>query len=106
MSQFTTVARVGEIPEGGGRSFGVDGRTVAVFLVAGEYFALEDSCPHMGAPLSLGDIEDETVICDRHLWAFRLRDGTCTESEKLKAESFAVRVEGDEIQVCVPETSD
>ena len=51
---YHTVAKVGEVPEGEGRAFEVDGRMIAVFLSKGEYFALEDSCPHQGAPLSDG----------------------------------------------------
>lgn len=102
MSEFTTVARGGEIPEGRGKAFPVGGRRIAVFFVDGEYYALDDSCPHMGAPLSLGDVRDGMVICDRHLWSFRLADGVCPDAEQLKAETFEVRVEGDEIQVRVP----
>ncbi len=104
MNQFTTVAKVGEIPEGQGRTFTVGDRRVALFFIAGKYYAMADACPHMGASLGIGDVRNGTVVCDRHLWAFRLEDGICTDAPNLKAETFEVRVEGDEIQVCVPAT--
>lgn len=102
MSEFVDVARVGEIAEGCGKLFAVGGREIAVFCVEGRHYALDDCCPHMGASLSLGDVRDGTVICDRHLWAFRLTDGTCPDVPTLKAQAFEVRVEGDRIQVRIP----
>jgi len=102
MSQFTTIAKVGEIPEGHGRTFTAGDRCVALFFVAGKYYALADACPHMGASLGVGDVRDSTVICDRHLWAYRLEDGVCVDSPELKAETFEVRVQREEIQVRLP----
>lgn len=102
MNQFATVAKVGEIPEGRGKTFLVGDREIAVFHVGGRYYALDDYCPHMGASLGVGDVRDGAVICDRHLWAFNLSDGSCLDVPALRAETFEVRVEGDEIQVRVP----
>jgi nitrite reductase/ring-hydroxylating ferredoxin subunit len=101
MSEFITVARVGEIPEGRGRTFRAGDREVAVFHVAGRYYALDDFCPHMGASLGTGDVHEDMVVCDRHLWAFKLADGSCPDAPALRATTFEVRVVGDEIQVRV-----
>ncbi len=102
MSEFTTVAKVGEIPEGRGRAFPAGDRRIAVFYVDGKYYALDDVCPHMGAPLATGEVRDGMVICDRHLWAYRLSDGFCPDVLTLRAKTFEIRVEGEEIQVRVP----
>ncbi len=101
MSDFVTTATIGEIPEGGAKIVTLGERQLAVFCDGGEYYALENACPHMGAPLALGDVRDGMVVCDRHLWRFRLRDGVCPDAPELKAETFDVRVKGDEIQVRV-----
>ena len=101
MADFITVARVGDIPDGEGRSFRADRQAIALFRVGETYYALDDRCPHMGAPLGLGDVRDGKVICDRHLWSFRLSDGECTEAPRLKAKTFETRVVDDEIQVKV-----
>ncbi len=105
MSDFKTVADVGEIPEGEGRSYAVNGRMVAVFLSAGEYFAISDTCPHMGASLGAGALEDGAVSCPWHAWRFSIKDGSWLDApnSKLRADSFAVRVIDDEIQVLVPD---
>ena len=103
MSEFVAVAKVDEIPEGRGKLVMAGGREIALFRADGRYYALDDCCPHMGAPLSEGDVREGMVICLRHLWGFRLDDGACPNVPTLKAETFEVRVEGDRILVRVPE---
>ena len=96
---------VGEIPEGEGRSYSVNGRMVAVFLSGGEYYAISDTCPHMGASLGAGALEDNAVSCPWHCWRFSIKDGAWLDApnSKLRADCFAVRVEDEEIQVLVPD---
>src|SRR5260221_5565093 len=101
MAEFQTVARVGEIPEGEGRCFEIDGRMIAVFCVAGGYSAIYDTCPHMGASLAAGYVEDGGVMCPWHAWRFCVKSGTWLDNPKstLRQEVFETRVAGDEIQV-------
>lgn len=103
MTEFVTVAQVGAIAEGSGETFTVNDRLVAVFHQGGEYFAIDDLCPHMGASLGAGQV-DETgaVVCPWHAWRFRICDGTWCDNPRIQIDSFPVRVEGNEIQVCVP----
>lgn len=100
---FVTVAKVGSIPECKGQSFVVGGRTVAVFCEKGEYFAIDDFCPHMGASLACGEVEQGAVMCPWHAWCFSIKDGTWLNNKKLKVDAFEVRIAGDEIQVKVTE---
>jgi len=99
MSEFVTVAQLGTISEGEGKTFNLGGRLVAVFCDGGEYFAIDDVCPHMGASLGAGAVEEGVVTCPWHAWRFRICDGTWQDSPKTKIDSFEVRVAGDEIQV-------
>ena len=104
MQDFIGVAKIGEIPEGEGRAFTVKGRRVAVFLRQGEYHALDDTCPHMGASLAEGYLDETGVVCPWHAWKFCVLDGTWLDNPKsnIKSQPFSVRVENDEIQVSVP----
>jgi len=99
MSDFETVGKVGDFEEGRGQAFAVDGRMVAVFKRNGEFFAIDDLCPHMGASLAEGHLEGETVTCPWHAWRFCIKDGTWEDNPRVKVESFAVRVVDDEVQV-------
>ncbi len=99
MTTFKTVAKVGDIPPGEGRAYELDGRMVAVFLIDGEYQAIDDFCPHMGASLAAGAVEAGLVICPWHAWCFKLSDGTWCDNPKIKVDVFEVLIEGNEIKV-------
>jgi nitrite reductase (NADH) small subunit/3-phenylpropionate/trans-cinnamate dioxygenase ferredoxin subunit len=102
MGTFHTVGRVGELADGEGATVTVGGKAVAVFFTGGQYFAIDDHCPHMGASLSGGYVENGTVTCPWHAWRFRLSDGAWADSPKVKTGCYTVRVVGDEIQVELP----
>lgn len=99
MSEYVTVGKVGEIPENTGKTVEVDGRLVAVFYVDNQYHAIDDLCPHAGASLGAGYVEDCVVLCPLHAWRFDIRDGTWCDNRRLKVDAFDVRVQDDEIQV-------
>jgi nitrite reductase (NADH) small subunit len=107
MEQFQTVAKVGEIPEGEGRSYPLDGTMVAVFHIDGQYTAINDTCPHMGASLASGYVEGTAVTCPWHAWRFSVKDGRWLDNPRSKIANacYAVRVVGDEIQVEIPAVS-
>ena len=103
MSEFITVAKVGDIPNGEGRAFEYKDQMVAVFNDNGEYRAIDDMCPHMGASLATGQFEDCVVTCPWHAWSFDTRDGTWCDNRRLKIDVFRVRVVGESIQVAEAE---
>jgi nitrite reductase (NADH) small subunit/3-phenylpropionate/trans-cinnamate dioxygenase ferredoxin subunit len=99
VSDFTTVCKVGDIAEGRARAFAVNGRMVAVFRQHGSFYAIDDICPHMGASLSGGYVQNGIVTCPWHAWRFRLDDGAWADVPKIKIGCYPVRVEGDDLQV-------
>ena len=103
MSEFVTVAKVGDIPDGEGRAFECDDKMVAVFNEGGTYRAIDDMCPHMGASLASGHYENCIVTCPWHAWSFDTRDGSWCDNPRLKVDRFDVRVVGEEIQVAPAE---
>ena len=44
----------------------IDGKEIGIYLIDGEYYALEDVCPHAYALLSQGFVEDGKVECPLH----------------------------------------
>ena len=81
--------------------FVVDDLMVGVFHVDGEFFALDNHCPHEGASLAHGIIEGDTVRCRIHHWRFCIRDGTYLDEDKPRcnARTLPVRVVGEKVQV-------
>ena len=58
----------------------------------GAAFAMRDSCPHRGIPLSYGRFDGKTLECSYHGWRFEACSGQCieipslTSQDKLKVE--------------------
>jgi nitrite reductase (NADH) small subunit/3-phenylpropionate/trans-cinnamate dioxygenase ferredoxin subunit len=103
MAEFKTVCRISDIPEGEGKTVSVNGKLVAVFQSGGHFHAIDDTCPHMGASLSGGAVEEGVVTCPWHAWRFRLSDGAWADNPRIKIGCYAVRLVGDQVQVEAPE---
>jgi len=105
MAEFQTIAKVGDIPLGEGRSYPIQGRVIGIFHVQDGYRAINDFCPHMGASLSGGYVEGEAVMCPWHAWRFCLTDGAWLDSptSKIRVECYELRVQGEDIQVLIPD---
>lgn len=73
---WTTLCDLADLKEGEGTSVDVDGYRLAVFVDQGEPAVLTNTCPHAGAPMSEGWVQNGCAICPRHCWAFDLKDGT------------------------------
>jgi nitrite reductase (NADH) small subunit len=99
MAEFHPVCRVSDLVEGEGRTVEVGQKLVAVFCVAGHYFAIDDVCPHMGASLSGGYLENGIVTCPWHAWRFRLADGAWADNPRIKIGCYPVRVVEDQVQI-------
>jgi nitrite reductase/ring-hydroxylating ferredoxin subunit/metal-sulfur cluster biosynthetic enzyme len=97
---FVTVAKVGEIPEGGVKVVRLEDQGVAVFHVGGKYYALEDVCTHDGGPLAEGPLDGYLVECPRHGARFDIRTGAVRAlPATAPVPTFAVRVTDEEVQV-------
>ena len=71
-----------------------EGRTIAVFRVGEAYYAIDNMCPHMGAELSGGFVEDGIVTCPWHEWRYDVRTGVNTDDAACKVQAYPVKVEG------------
>ena len=99
--RYVTICQKDDVPRGEARMFVVDGTMIGIFNVAGDYFALHNECPHAGASLAHGYLEDDVVRCRIHHWRFSVRDGRYLdeESPRFNARTFPVRIRGDAVQV-------
>lgn len=106
------VARVGEIPPGGRKVVELDGHSVGVFNVEGDYYALLNWCPHQGARLCEGRLWSvlegnlpgdyhigkgtPIITCIYHGWEFDVRTGRAVcDPERLRVRTYEVTVEPD-----------
>jgi 3-phenylpropionate/trans-cinnamate dioxygenase ferredoxin subunit len=97
---FVTVARVGEIPVGGVKIVRFEDQQIGVFHLDDGYYAIEDVCTHDGGPVAEGRVEGHVIECPRHGARFDIRTGAVLSLPAVTpVPTYAVRVEGDEIQV-------
>ena len=97
--EFVVVARVDEIPVGQGRVIKVKGKNVALFNVAGRFYAINNICPHEGGPLAKGKLKGHIVSCPWHDLQFDVRSGFGTEGGGYCVASYQVRVESEQVYV-------
>ena len=104
------VAPAGDIPPGSRKLVEVNGRAVVVFNIDGEFFALNNRCPHRGGSLCAGVTtglvlshepgdyqytrKGEIIRCPWHSWEFDIRTGqSWCDPGKVKTRKYPVSVE-------------
>jgi nitrite reductase/ring-hydroxylating ferredoxin subunit len=93
--------RVEDVPPGRGATVELlDGRELALYNVGGEFHAIENFCPHKGAPLADGQLCGHTVECDWHGWRFDVRTGRCLTNQST-VESYQVIIEDGLIKIVI-----
>jgi nitrite reductase/ring-hydroxylating ferredoxin subunit len=102
MVAFVRVATTHELSPGQGKLIEVHQKRIALFNIAGQFYAIDDTCPHRGAPLSEGELTGEAVVCPWHGAIFELRTGavTCPPAASGVA-TYETRVQGDAIEIAV-----
>jgi len=104
------VGPVSELPVGARKIIEINGRSIGVFNIHGNYHALRNSCPHQLAPLCRGHItgttlpsqpgeynwgrDGEIIRCPWHGWEFDLTTGqSIFNPHKMRVKTYEVTVE-------------
>ncbi|MGB3758367.1 MAG: FAD-dependent oxidoreductase [Rivularia sp. (in: cyanobacteria)] len=98
------VANVNDLKKGEMRAFSVEDNDILLVRVEDGFFATAAHCTHYGAPLEKGILNGERVVCPWHNACFGIKSGKLEEPPALDAlPRFAVRVEGEDLIVQLPE---
>jgi 3-phenylpropionate/trans-cinnamate dioxygenase ferredoxin subunit len=76
---FFEIAPASELPNGERLFIEMDGKSIVIFNVAGQLFAIADLCTHDDGPLGDGDLEDHNIVCPRHGAEFDIRTGQAVQ---------------------------
>jgi nitrite reductase/ring-hydroxylating ferredoxin subunit len=100
MTKLIKVAETKDLAPGQAGCFQVEGQNIAVFNVEGTYYAIDDTCPHSGGPLSQGEVQGDKVVCPWHGAEFNLQTGAVLCPPAFEGvKSYKVVVEGNDIKV-------
>ncbi|MBV6400460.1 MAG: 3-phenylpropionate/cinnamic acid dioxygenase ferredoxin subunit [Anaerolineales bacterium] len=73
--EYYEIIPASELPNGERLFIEIEGNSLVIFNIAGQFFAIADICSHDGGPLGEGDLEGFNVICPRHGAEFDVRTG-------------------------------
>lgn len=110
------IASVQDIPPGARKLAEIDGKSIGVFNVNGDFVAVLNLCPHELAPVCRGRVsgttlpsspgefqwgrEGEILACPWHGWEFDLTTGKCL-TDRRRLRRFPVEVEAGTVFVVV-----
>ncbi|WP_159882374.1 Rieske (2Fe-2S) protein [Paenibacillus puerhi] len=108
-TQKHVVAKVSDIPPGTRKLVEAGGRSLGIYHVNGQFYALRNVCPHQGAELCKGlttalvvspgpgqfdyEREGEIVRCPWHQWEFDIKTGCMIVDPSKRTMSYDVTVE-------------
>lgn len=102
---FYAIAKSSEIPEGERLFIEISGRSIVIFNIGGQLYAIEDICTHDNGPLGDGEVEGFEVICPRHGARFDVRDGKATRLPAVQpVPYYPVRITDDIVEIGIPAT--
>ena len=101
MGQYIKIGTTAELEDlEGGKLVEAGGRSIAVFNLGGSYYAIENTCPHRGGPLSQGMVAEDVVICPWHGARFDIKTGEVLgPPAAVGVKSYPVRVNGQDVEV-------
>jgi nitrite reductase/ring-hydroxylating ferredoxin subunit len=102
MTRLVKVANKNELGDGLGKVVNVDGRSIALFRVRDEYYALANYCLHRGGPLGEGNLSGSVVTCPWHGWKFDVKTGAFAVIPTLKVHSYKVKEQDGTVMIEIP----
>ena len=102
MAEFVKAIAKADLTAGHGVMVELQGKKIAIFNVDETFYAVDDTCTHVGGPLSEGELEGASVTCPLHGATFDVKTGGVNgppASDDVR--SYEVRIEGEDVLVNV-----
>ncbi len=101
--EYVKAASVGDLAPGEKKLVRLGPERILLANVDGEYYAVDELCPHAYALLSRGQLDGDELMCPLHASSFNVRTGQvlsppCAEDLTV----YPVTIEGEDILVGPP----
>jgi 3-phenylpropionate/trans-cinnamate dioxygenase ferredoxin component len=105
--KYVIVAQITELRTGNKKKITIDGKEILLTNIQDEFFAIDNTCSHMGGSLYDGDLDNNHIKCPKHGSVFNVKTGKLVKSGKMlfinvKAhdlQSYPVKIEGTDIML-------
>jgi glutamate synthase domain-containing protein 2/nitrite reductase/ring-hydroxylating ferredoxin subunit len=97
--ELVTVCKASDIPAGDVRTVTVNNVDIALVNYDGQYYAVNNRCPHRGGQLGDGKLVGSDLICPLHGWDFDVRTGISRYNTLDRIETYPVVVEDGQIWI-------
>ena len=100
MSDWINAVAVSDLVPGQHSVVEIDGASIVLINLNGEFYAVEDICTHDGSEISSGCIVDGSIECPRHGARFDIKTGEVTAPPAYEpVDTFPVQVVDGVVQV-------
>lgn len=100
MQKFVYAAKISDIPDPGKRVGELNEHSIALFHVAGQFWATDSLCTHECAPLGEGELDGFEIECPWHGARFDIRDGRALTLPAIRPLCvYAVKIDGVDVLV-------
>ena len=104
---YVKIAKTTDLKSGDKKKVMIDSKEILLVNVNGTYYAVDNTCPHMGGDLSQGQLEGPNIICPKHHSVFDVTNGKAIKDGKIlfipakvhDLKGYPIKVEGDQILI-------
>ncbi len=98
------IANINDFKDGEMKRVSVEGTEVLASRIDGNFYATSAFCPHYGAPLDMGVLNGDRIVCPWHHACFNAKTGDLLEPPSRDSlVRYEVRIDGDGVIVRIPE---
>ena len=98
-SRFVKAAEADSVTPGNSVAVKLEGNFIGIHNVDGEYYAIDNICPHVGGVLHAGKQEGGVIVCPIHQWKFDVKTGKCIWPRECELATYPLKVSGGDILV-------
>ena len=103
--RFVKAAETNNVTPGSSVAVKLEGNFIGIHNVDGEYYAIDNICPHVGGVLHAGKQEGGVIVCPIHEWKFDVKTGKCIWPGECELATYPLKVRGGDILVGVDSPS-
>jgi 3-phenylpropionate/trans-cinnamate dioxygenase ferredoxin subunit len=104
---FIQIANLSDLKSGDKKKFIVDSKAILLVNLEGTYYAVDNTCPHMGGDLSQGKLEGTHIICPNHHAVFDVTSAKAIKNGKIlfipaqvhDLKGYPIKIEGNQILI-------